>query len=74
MVESRESVIMPFGNYRGWKIEDIPSNYLKYAAENWGEDTKERKRLVAECDKEWQHRELYNCHVSEDEAENTRVK
>jgi len=71
LVRSGNSIIMPFGEYRGWKIEDIPSSYLKYAAENWGEDTDMRKALVAECDKEWQHRERYNRHFNKDEAENT---
>jgi len=70
---SSNSIVMPFGKYRGWKLEDIPSGYLKYAAENWDSSRVSgiKKKIVLACDEEWQFREKYNCHISEDEAEKT---
>lgn len=61
-----DSYIMPYGKHRGKPIHTIPSNYLKWVAENWNEKDVMKKRIVEECDKEYQFREKYNCHIKED--------
>lgn len=60
------SFVMPWGAYRGWKIENIPSPYLKYTVTYWDEDTDFMKKLVEECSKEYEFRERYNCHIYKD--------
>ena len=51
---------MPFGKFKGKDIEEIPSSYLKWIAENI--DEKKNGDLVFEADKEYQWREKNNCH------------
>jgi len=51
---------MPFGKYKGKEIEEIPSWYLKWAAENLSQD-----HLATVCDREWQWREKHNSHIEE---------
>lgn len=63
----KQPVVMPRGMYSGMRIERIPSDYLKYVAENWNEDNEENKRLVKVCDDEWQWREHYGCHISKED-------
>ncbi len=53
---------MPFGKYKGIDIENIPSSYLLWVAEN----VINNSEIVAECNKEWQYREKYNCHIEEE--------
>lgn len=51
---------MPFGKFKGKEIEEIPSSYLKWGAENI-------KGPISEVmDKEWQWREKYNEHIEDD--------
>ena len=64
----KQPLYMPRGEYKGWRIERIPSDYLKYVAENWDEDTEANQRLVKACDDEWQWREHYWCHISKEDA------
>jgi hypothetical protein len=61
------AVIMTRGKYIGIPIHKIPSQYLRYVAENWEEKTKEQKRIVKACDDEWIFREKYNNHFEEDD-------
>ena len=41
---------MPFGNYEGEPIEDIPDSYLEWACETWDFNTPARKALLAEME------------------------
>ena len=40
-----DSIVMPYGKYRGWKLEDIPSGYLKWVAENWHEENELTRKI-----------------------------
>lgn len=48
---------MPFGKHKGEEIEDLPSSYLRWLAENM-EDEKIRSEAEQECD----YRDDYSCH------------
>ena len=52
---------MPFGKHKGQKIEDLPSDYLKWVAENIDNET-----ICCEADDEYQWRENTNDHWYED--------
>jgi len=54
-------MIMPWGDFRGKEIEDIPSNYLKWLAENCKDDS-----IATVADKEWTYREEFDCHIEDD--------
>jgi len=57
-------MIMPFGKFKGQNIESLPSSYLRWLAENIVEDKSQRnKDICLAADKEWQHREKYDCHI-----------
>lgn len=47
-----EQSTMPYGKHKGQKLEDIPTWYLKWAAESWDND-----RLATLCDLALQGRE-----------------
>ncbi len=53
---------MPWGKFKDKEIENLPSQYLKWLAENIGEDTPQRKAICIEADKEYQFREKHDCH------------
>lgn len=55
-MEDRE-FIMPFGKYKNQTLNEIPSDYLKWGAENIDNDT-----IASILDKEWQWREKNNIH------------
>lgn len=44
--------------FRGKLVGELPSSFLKWAAENCSND-----RLAVAADNEWNHREKYNCHI-----------
>ena len=52
---------MPFGKHKGKEIEDMPSDYLLWLAQNCDNDL-----IATEADEEWQYREHYNCHRYEE--------
>lgn len=54
-------MIMPFGKHRGKDMEDIPSSYLKWVAENI-----DKEDVAMAADEEWQWREENNQHIYED--------
>jgi len=54
---------MPYGKFKGRDIENIPSWYLKWIAENWKEDMPENKLICKEADQEWQWRERNDEHI-----------
>ena len=56
-------MILRFGRYRGWDLEDIPSSYLRWLAENCKNDF-----VATEADKEWKWRERFDKHISDDEV------
>lgn len=64
-MESKNRPKMPIGKWAGHYIDEIPSSYLLWVAENWKEDSEFKRYLVEICDTEWQHREKYNCHIDE---------
>jgi uncharacterized protein (DUF3820 family) len=64
--EKRETTLMPIGKWAGHFIDEIPSSYLLWVAENWQEDSEFKRHLVKECDTEWQWREKYNCHIDDE--------
>lgn len=55
------SVRMPFGKYKGRAMEDIPSDYLHWLAENMDID-----RIATAADEEYNYRDLTNGHFWED--------
>ena len=57
---------MPFGKWADHFIDEIPSSYLRWVAENWDENGAFKKRIVILCDKELQFREVNNCHINEE--------
>ena len=52
---------LTFGKYKGEDIEDIPSDYLKWLAENCEQDN-----IATAADEEYQWREDNNAHKWED--------
>lgn len=52
---------MPFGKYKGVAIEDIPSDYLLWLAQNCNDDL-----IAIKADEEWQFRENWNAHKYND--------
>lgn len=54
---------MPCGNFKDHDIEEIPSDYLLWVAENWSEKTPRDKAICVAADKEWQFRERNDCHI-----------
>lgn len=54
---------MPCGKFKGVEIEDTPSSYMLWVAENWKEDTPKNKAICEAADKEWHQRDKLNCHV-----------
>lgn len=49
-------VRMPRGKYRGKFIDELPIDYLKWVAENWGEETPQDKLICETADAEYQFR------------------
>jgi hypothetical protein len=50
-------MIMPFGKYHGTDIEDLPSSYLKWLAENCQDED-----ICEAADKEYSYRNDHKCH------------
>ncbi len=55
---------MPWGEFQDFEIEDIPSRYLYWLAENSKDDY-----IATLADKEWAYRELHDKHFYEVEEE-----
>jgi len=51
---------MPYGKFKGKIMEEIPSKYLHWVAENF-----DNEDICEAADKEWQWREKYNQHWEE---------
>ena len=52
-------VIMPYGAFKGKEMHEIPSNYLKFLAENVGDF------LATAADEEWRWRDTMQQHWEE---------
>lgn len=51
------NMFMPFGKYKGTRVCDLPSDYLKWLAENITEKGSEiQKKVCLAADKEYQLR------------------
>ncbi len=53
-------ITMPYGEFRGKAMHEIPSGYLKWVAENFDDED-----ICCEADVEYQHREKYGGHFYE---------
>ncbi len=51
---------MPYGKFKGKEMEDIPSGYLRWIAENFNNED-----VCEAADKEYQFREKWNSHFWE---------
>jgi len=56
-IESAMSTIFKFGEHKGKLVDSVPSDYLKWAAENFNDNI-----LAVAADVVWQWRETMNCH------------
>ena len=54
---------MPFGKHKGEELDDIPSDYLHWLAENCDQDL-----IASAADEEYQWREDNNAHFWEEEG------
>jgi flavorubredoxin len=54
-------MIMPWGKHKDKDIEDIPSYYLQWLAENC-----DNERIAVAADEEWDFRERTNSHIFEE--------
>lgn len=52
---------MPAGRFMGELIEDLPSDYLKWVAENWEDD-----EIATAADEEWRWRDDMDEHFYEE--------
>jgi hypothetical protein len=50
------SLVMPYGKYRGTRICDLPSDYLKWLAETISEKDARNKNICLAADREYQQR------------------
>lgn len=57
-VEAAERLVMPWGTYKDYTLESIPSDYLKRLA-----DTCNDEQLCAAADVIWRWREKYGEHI-----------
>ena len=54
---------MPWGKYKGKEIENLPSWYLKWLAENINEKNPVGAQVCKEADEEYQFREKNGSHI-----------
>lgn len=54
---------IPNGEHKGKTVEEVPSRYLTYIAENWKEDD-----IVCAAEKELAFREKHGTHWNEDKT------
>jgi uncharacterized protein (DUF3820 family) len=58
-------MLMPYGKFKRKPIEEIPSSYLKWIAENVNDEYKKDESLCLAADKEYQFREKNGMHFEE---------
>ncbi len=54
---------MPYGKFKGQDIASLPSDYLRWVAENWNERTEQDRKICEMADQECQFREKHNLHI-----------
>jgi len=60
-IEAALSVLLPFGEFKDKVLDSVPSNYLKWVAENFKNNT-----IATAADVVWSWRESMNCHFYEE--------
>lgn len=58
-------MLMPYGKFKGKPIEELPSSYLRWLAENINDEYKKDESLCLAADKEYQYREKNGCHFED---------
>ena len=58
---TKAKLTMPYGAHYKKSMEEIPSKYLHWVAENWDDDA-----IAIAADKEWQLRESQTAHWEEE--------
>jgi len=58
---------LPCGKFRGKEIEEIPSSYLMWIAENWSENTPQNKAICMAADEEYRDRTENDSHWYDDD-------
>lgn len=56
-------MIMPYGKFKGQDMENVPSRYLHWLAENIDEGDPRNSAVCLAADKEYQLREKTNTHI-----------
>ena len=56
-------MIMPYGKYKGQDMENLPSSYLLWLAENIDERNPRNSVVCLAADKEYQLREKTHSHI-----------
>lgn len=56
---------MPFGKFKSYDIEDIPSSYLKWIIDNIKINSEKDERLLLACEQEYFWREKFNIHIED---------
>lgn len=55
------SISMPAGKHKGRAVEDLPSSYLRWVAENFEDDD-----IATAADEEYRYRTDHDCHFEDD--------
>ena len=58
-------MLMPYGKFKNKPIEELPSSYLKWLAENIYDEYKKEDSLCLAADKEYSYREKTECHFED---------
>jgi len=58
-------MIMPYGKFKGKPIEELPSSYLRWMAENINDEYKKEESICLAADKEYQYREKNGMHFED---------
>lgn len=64
--------IMPWGKHKNQRIDRLPSDYLRWLAENIADEAKGENSVCLAADREYRDREKYGSHMDEVAEENTK--
>lgn len=59
-------VIMPWGKYEGYSIDEIPSRYLRWILDNFDTETHTKQRIVDAAGEELEWRDDSGGHFEDD--------